>query len=118
MTAETIKNHEIKNLKVREYPIARDDLLITDAEYRVKMRVPKILPECSIRQFHNDIIASPYDGGLLRDRHADKNDVIISDTMLCSLAPHQLRPMTDNQKMMCGCDICSTSKYFQESLNS
>ena len=26
--------------------------------------------------------------------------------------------MTDNHKMMCGCAICDTSKYMQESLNS
>ena len=38
--------------------------------------------------------------------------------MLCSLAPPQLRPMIDNQKMMCGCAICNTSKYMQESLNA
>ena len=37
--------------------------------------------------------------------------------MLRSLAPNQLRPMTDNHKMMCGCAICNTSKYLQESLN-
>ena len=30
------------------------------------------------------------------------NDVIISDTMLRSLAPPQLRPMTDNHKIICG----------------
>ena len=44
--------------------------------------------------------------------------MIISDTMLCSLSPPQLRTMIDHQKMMCGCAICNTSKYFQESLNS
>ena len=44
--------------------------------------------------------------------------VVISDTMLLYLSPPQLRPMTDNQKMMCGCAICNTSKYFQESLNA
>ena len=38
--------------------------------------------------------------------------------MLRSLAPPQLRPMTDNQKMMRGCAICNTSKYMQESLNA
>ena len=38
--------------------------------------------------------------------------------MLRSLAPPQLRPMTDNHKMMCGCSICNTSKYMQESLNA
>ena len=66
---------------------------------------------------HNGIIASPDDGGLLGARHAETNDVIISDTMLRSLAPHQLRPMIDHHKMMYGCAIFNTSKYMQESLN-
>ena len=52
------------------------------------------------------------------DKTCQKNDVIISDTMLRSLAPPQLCPMTDNHKMMCGCAICNTSKYMQESLNA
>ena len=71
-----------------------------------------------MRHLHNELIASPDDGVLVGARHAITNDVIISDTMLRSLAPPQLRPMTDNQKMMCGCDICNTSKYMQESLNA
>ena len=69
-------------------------------------------------QLHNEIIASPDDGGLVGARHSITNDVIISDTMLCSLPPPQLRPMTYNHKMMCGCAICNTSKYMQESLNA
>ena len=71
-----------------------------------------------MRQLHNELIASPDDGGLVGSRHAITNDVIISDTILCSLVPPQLRPMTDNQKMMCGCAICNNSKYMQESLNA
>ena len=51
-----------------------------------------------MRQLHNELIASPDDGGLIGDRHAITNDVLISDTMLRSLAPPQLRPMTDNHK--------------------
>ena len=66
----------------------------------------------------NELIASPDDVGLVGARHAITNDVIISDTMLSSLAPPQLRPITDNHKMMCGCAICNTSKYMQEYLNS
>ena len=38
----------MKILNVREPPIARDTLLITDAEYGLKQRVPKLLLECSI----------------------------------------------------------------------
>ena len=71
-----------------------------------------------MQQLHNELIASPDDGGSLGDKHANKNDVIISNTMLCSLSPPQLRSMTYHQKMMCGCAICNSSNYFQESLNS
>ena len=37
--------------------------------------------------------------------------------MLCSLAHPRLRPMTYHNKIMCGCAIYNTSKYFQEYLN-
>ena len=98
-----------KNSNVRDSRISRDTLLITDAESRVKRRVPRILLECSMRQLHSELIASQYDGGLLGVRNADTNDVIISDSMLRSLSPLKLRTMTDNHKMMCGCAICNTS---------
>ena len=71
-----------------------------------------------MQQFHNELIASPDDVGLLGARQPNKNDVIISDTMLCSLAPPQLRPISHHHKMMCGCTICNTSKYSQEPLNA
>ena len=70
-----------------------------------------------MRKLHNEIIASLYNGGLIGARHANTNYVIISNTMLCSLSPPQLRPITDHHKMMCDCAICNTSKYFQELLN-
>ena len=98
----------IKNSNVGESSIARDTLIITDEEYGVKQRVQKLLLECPMLKLHNELIYSPDDGCLLGARHTDKNDVIISDKMLCSLAPTQLRPMTDHQKMMCGCAICNT----------
>ena len=102
---------------VREYPISRETLLITDAESGVKRIVQKLLLECSMLQLHNDLITSPDDGGLLGAINANTNYAIISDTMLCYLAPPQLRPMADHHKMMCGCVICNNSKYFQKSLN-
>ena len=108
----------MKNSNMRQSPITRDTLPITDADTKVKRRVPKLLLECSMQQLHNELIASPDYGGLVGYRHAITNDVIISDTMLRSLAPSQLRPMTNNHKMMCGCAICNTSKYMQESLNA
>ena len=108
----------MKNSNVRESPTACDTLLITYAESGVKRRVQKPLLEFSMQQLHNELIPSPDYGGLLGARHADTNDVIISDTMLRSLAPPQLCLMIYHQKIMCGCAICNTSKYFQESLNA
>ena len=100
----------MKNSNVRESPIARDTLLIIDTEYGVKHRVPKLLLECSMQQLQNELIVSPYYGGLLRAIHANTNDVIMSNTMISSLAPPQILPMTYHHKMICGCAICNTSK--------
>eukprot|EP00978_Attheya_sp_CCMP212_P028595 scaffold99190_cov42-Attheya_sp.AAC.2 len=108
----------LKNPDVRQSPITRDTLLIKDVETGVKRRVPKLLLECSMRQLHNELIATPDKGGLLGARHEETNDVIISDTMLRSLVPPELRPMTDSHKIMCGCTTCNTSKYLQTSLNA
>ena len=66
-----------------------------------------------MRHLHNYIIASPDDEGLIGSRNADTNDLIFSDIMLSSLEYPQLRPMTDNHKMMCGWAIFNTSKCFQ-----
>ena len=104
----------MKKSNVCESPIARDNLLITDAVSGVKRRVPKLLLECSTQKLHNELIASPDDGGLLVARHASTNNVINSDTVVSYLSPRQLRTMKDHQIMMCGCAICNTSKYFQE----
>ena len=108
----------MKISNVRESPISCDTLLITDAEYGVKWRVLKIFLVCSMQQLHNELIYSPDYGGLLGARHANTNDVIISDTMIRSLASPQLRPMKDHHKMMCSCAICNNSKYFQEFSNA
>ena len=75
--------------------------------------MPKLLLECSMQQLHNEMIASPDDGGLLGARHADTNYVMISDTMLRSLEPPQLRLIIDHHKMMVSCAICNTSKFFK-----
>ena len=60
----------MKNSSVRQSPITCDTLLIADADSEVKHRVPKLLLECSMQQLHNELIASPDDGGLLGAIHA------------------------------------------------
>ena len=55
----------MKNSNVCEPTISRDNLLITDAESVVKCIVLKLLLEFSMRQLHNELIASPDYVGLL-----------------------------------------------------
>ena len=69
----------MKNSNVRQSPITCDNLLIVDADTKVKRSVTKLLLECSMLQLHNELIDSPDDGGLLGSRHTKTNDVIISD---------------------------------------
>ena len=88
----------MKNSNVRQSLISRDALLITDAKFGVKWRVPKLLLECSIRQLYNELIASLDYVVLLGCRHADTNYMVISDTMICSLTPSQLRTIKNHQK--------------------
>ena len=103
----------MKFSNVRESTISCDTLPITDAESGVKQRVSELLLGCCMQQFHNEIITSPDDGGLVGARHADTNDVIISDTMLNYLALPELHSMIDHQKIIYGCSIFNNSKYFQ-----
>ena len=63
---------------MRQSPITHDTLIIAGADSKVKRRVPKLLMECSMRQLHNELIASPDDGGLLGARNSNTNYVIIS----------------------------------------
>ena len=56
---------KMKNYNVRQSPITRDTLLIADLDTKVKRRVPKLLLKFSMQQLHNELIASPDDGGLV-----------------------------------------------------
>jgi hypothetical protein len=108
----------LKNSNVCQSPIVNDTLLIRNTETGDKQRVPKLLLECSMRQLHNELLAPPNDGGLVAGaRDVLTKEAVISDTMLRSIAPPQLRQMSDRHKLMCGCEYCTTSKYLQESIN-
>ena len=73
----------MKNSNVCQSPITRDNLLIADADTKVKRRVPKRLLECSMRQLHNELIASPDDGGLVGARHAITNHCVTNYHIIC-----------------------------------
>ena len=79
--------------------------------------VPKLLLQVSIRQLHNSLVSDPNDGGLKYARD-EYGKIIISDSILRSLFPPQLKQMPARYKVMCGCEYCISAKSIHSSLLS
>eukprot|EP00978_Attheya_sp_CCMP212_P034636 scaffold146167_cov65-Attheya_sp.AAC.1 len=108
----------LRNSNIRESPIVRDTLLIAEDSDGVKTRVPKLLLECSVCELHNELISPTLEGGLEEAKDRVTGEVIISDTMVRSIMPAQIRRIQEHHKQMCGCDYCNTAASMQSSLNA
>ena len=63
----------------------------------------------------NSLVSDPNDSGLKDDRDEDDN-IIISDSTLCSLLPPQLNQISERYKVMCVCECCISDKIIHSSL--
>ena len=63
----------------------------------------------SFREIHNILVSDPNEGGLKDARDEDDNS-IISDCILRSLLPPQLKKMSSQYKVMCGCECLISAK--------
>ena len=97
-------------------PSMNDTLLIQNRDNPLeKIRVPKLLRSCSMRELHNDLLAESSEG--FPDAYSTDGKVIISDTALRALMPPNIKKYTNKYKETCGCEICILMKCFQNSLN-
>ena len=64
--------------------------------------LPKLLLQMSVRELHNSLVSDPNDGGLKKARDEDDN-IIISDSTSISLLPPQIKQISEQYKVMCGC---------------
>ena len=64
--------------------------------------VTKLLLKVSVREMYNSIVSDPNDG-VLKDTRYEYDNIIISDSKLCSLSPPQLKQMSARYKVVCGC---------------
>ena len=64
--------------------------------------VPKVLLQVSVRELYNSLVSDPNDGGIKDDRD-EYDNIIISDSTLRSLLPHQLKQISSLYRVMCGC---------------
>ena len=71
-------------------PCMNDTLLIQNRDNPLeKIRVPKLLRTCSMRELHNDLVAKTSEG--FPDAYGKKGKVIISDTALRALMPPNIK---------------------------
>ena len=71
--------------------------------------------QVSVREMHNSLVSDPNDGVIKNSRDEDDN-IIISDSTLRSLLPPQLKQMSAQYKVMCGCECCISTKIMHFSL--
>ena len=97
-------------------PVKDDTLLVKDKDGK-KVRMPKLLLECSVRELHNNMLM-PVDKGGFAGAYNVHGIVQISDTALRSFLPKNLRKMTNRYKQMCCCETCVVPKGLLTSLHS
>ena len=77
--------------------------------------MPKLLLQISVRELHKSMVSPPEEGGLKETRGED-NKIIISDSKLPNIIPPQLKNLTSQYKVMCGCQRCISYKSMHSSL--
>ena len=100
-----IKRHP----QVVQSPISNDCLRVLLDDQTEPQLVPKLLLQASVKELHNRLVSDPNDDGLKYARYEDGKS-IISDSTLSSLLPPQLKQMSTQYKVMCGCECCIYAK--------
>ena len=74
----------MRNPQVVQSPIVNDCLKVKNDDHTEPQLVPKLLLHVTVRELHKHIVSTAIYGGLKEARNEDDN-IIISDSTLCSL---------------------------------
>jgi hypothetical protein len=107
-----IRNHSM----IVNSPLKDETLLVKDPFTGERLRKTKLLLCLPIRELHNDLYKDPPVG--LPTAIDNNGKQLISDTMLRSLLPPELKPATKRHKQMCGCEVCLTMQSHQSTVNA
>ena len=77
--------------------------------------IPELLFKVSVREIHNSMVSRPEVDGL-KEARDEENNIIISDSTLRNILPPQLKNMTYQYNVMCGCECCISVKIMHSSL--
>ena len=103
--------------QVVQSPISNDCLKVMFGNQTEPQLVPKLLLQVSVRELHNRLLSGPNDGGL-KDAKDEDDNIIISNYTLRSLFPPQLKQISAQYKVMCGCEYFISAKIIHSSLIS
>ena len=83
---KSLYNWIIHHPKVVQSPIVNDFLKVKSYGHTESQLVPKWLLQVYVRKLHNNLVSDTYNSGPKEAKYAD-NNIIISDSTLCSLFP-------------------------------
>ena len=106
-----------RNPQVLRSPISNDCLKVMLYDQSEPQLVPKLLLQVSVRELHYIPVSYPNYGGLKDARYED-GKFIISYSTLRSLLPPQLKKMSAQYKVMCGCECYISAKNIHSLLLS
>ena len=79
-------------------------LLTINQWYNILIKSPKLLPQITIKELHNDLL-KPKDERSCSYARDKNSSVIISDTTHIKLLPSNLSNINNRYQSMCGCEI-------------
>ena len=91
--------------QIVQSPISNDCIKVMFDDQTVPQLVPKLLLQVYVRELNNSLVSDPNYGGIKNAMDEDDN-IIISDSTLCSMLPPQLKQMSAQYKVMCGFECC------------
>ena len=86
----SLYNCIMRHPQVVQSPIFNNCLKLNIDDHNRLQFFPKLLLQSYVRELHNSPVSDPEDGGLKEERDAE-NNIIISNSTLCSLFPPQLK---------------------------
>ena len=95
--------------QVFQSPISNDCIKVIFDDQTEPQLVPKLLLQVSVIELYNSLVSDP-NNGVLKDARDEYDNIIISDSSLRSLFPHQLKQISLKYKIICYCGTSGTSQ--------
>ena len=83
-------------------PIFNDCLKVIFDDKEEPQMVPKLMLRVYVRELNNSLVSDPNYGGL-KEASNEENKIIISDSKLRTLLTPQLKQISLQYRVMCGC---------------